>query len=265
MSSGIDEAEIKQIEEFLKSIPDEFHDKDLNVLKKVVKVITSQSRQKDIRNMEHQLQQVEHILFKIVDESYQELLSSIQAYSNIVEKVQNNKSQVNVLQDQIKSTTNLLNQNVSHIAKWNLASQYREMVQILDSIAWLKTVPPLMEIYIPDLKQSILLLSQSSANSFHLPSSNLILQKHHHNANEINNYHYSKAYLHASLLLLSAQIILKSSSPKVREGELPIIQCKEKTIKLSEHGNLSPLSQIPAVAPLRTYILSIYEVCFKSK
>ena len=251
---SIDESELRQIEEFLASLPEEMNEKDLNVLQKVVQVLTSPQRMKMIRSMETQLQQTEHILSKIVDDSYQGLLASIQSYSHIVGRVQNNKAQVKSLKQQIQQSTELLNQNVTHMsAKWKLASQYGEMVQLLDCISWLKTVPGSLEKYFPDITRAMRDAQMQLGSHLVIDSP----QTQQRMATEKEDSR--KFYLHASLLLLSSAIILNSDSPRVLEGELPVLQYNSRTIDTGA-TNTPALSRIPAVAPLRSYLLNIHEV-----
>ena len=254
---GIDPEEIRQIEKFLDSIPEEMHQKDLNVLQRVVEILTSKSRNQQIHSMQQQLQKVEHILGKIVDDSYQPLLDSIHSYSHIVDKVQLNKAQVSTLHSELKASKTKLKQDVSHLAsQWRLAKQYREMHQLLDCISWLKTVPSTLECYFPNLEQT---LQQSTVSLLQGLHNNNVIST---NENILESKSSVRAYLHSSFLIISAAMLLKSKEPIIQNGKMPILTSNLRTLDKQTISSDPPLEYIPALKGLSSFCIQLYEVFF---
>ena len=263
---NISKQEEQVIEELIREIPAEFQNNDMNVLQKVFQILATEDEEDKlykITDMEQKLDKIEHILSKVLEVSYHPLFNSIQSYSQIVSKVQENNKYIRYLQDKTLESKELLNQKVVHLStKYSLLSQYSEMGKLLDCIIWLKSIPNKLEEWIDEfhtltkepVKNDEKLNKMQEKNSFFQNQPIYFAQKRKEKV--------KKNYFRSSLLLSAAGHILYSNNPQIEDQNFLGISIKSRKIQIDENNENPPLFQIPALIPLRKYLISAKNVYF---
>src|SRR3990167_2361430 len=263
---NISKQEEQVIEELIREIPAEFQNNDMNVLQKVFQILATEDEEDKlykITDMEQKLDKIEHILSKVLEVSYHPLFNSIQSYSQIVSKVQENNKYIRYLQDKTLESKELLNQKVVHLStKYSLLSQYSEMGKLLDCIIWLKSIPNKLEEWIDEfhtltkepVKNDEKLNKMQEKNSFFKNQPIYFAQKRKEKV--------KKNYFRSSLLLSAAGHILYSNNPQIEDQNFLGISIKSRKIQIDENNENPPLFQIPALIPLRKYLISAKNVYF---
>jgi hypothetical protein len=245
----------------LKSIPKQYQDKNFNSMQHVAQTLTASDRNRKIQEMESMLHKVDHLLARVVDESYQGLAGSIQAYSHIVGKVQNSKKQVRALRNHFVSTKEHLDMKVSHLStKWGLVLQYQQMRDMLEAISYLKSIPNKVEQFVEReqiQKISADLNSSAMANDFSYSDADSTSQIQPTSRADDTK---KKNYLHAATLIAAAAAILQLPYPKI-DPENPLADnWTHRSLKQIDDRSKSPLAQIPGLVPLRNYLLNLAKV-----